>query len=222
MPLSFHFFCIIIFIEPKTKKEIAMYLKLEELSTEQKLGMLLCARRLHNEDGLEETLELIKKRAVGCVQIPLSGKMPEIVKAIREVADYPILMINDMEQGYPRCDIPKIPAMTLAACNNKEYFRAFARGIVASAQADGVSGTWCPVLDIPRVDSPCKMQRVFGNTPERVLAATEEICRVFAEHGYVATGKHYPGGKDNPYDSHMTPSPTYTTEEQIKKRSFIP
>ena len=199
-----------------------MYLKLEELSTEQKLGMLLCARRLHSEEDLAYTLELIKNHAVGCVQIPLSGKMPEIVKAIREVADYPVLLINDMEQGYPRCDIPKVPAMTLAACSNKEYFRAFARGIVASAQADGVSGTWCPVLDIAHGDAPCSMNRLFGDTPEKILNAAEEICKVFTEYGYVATGKHYPGGDDGSLDTHMAEGTALATEQELLDFDLVP
>ena len=88
-----------------------MRLKLEELSVEQKLGMLLCARRCYVPEDLEVTLELIRNHAVGCVQVPTNEKTPAIMKAIREAADYPLLLIADMEQGYPRADLPKLPAM---------------------------------------------------------------------------------------------------------------
>ena len=50
-----------------------MHLKLEELTTEQKLGMLYCARPFNDRD-LEFTLKLIKKRALGSVQVPPKKK----------------------------------------------------------------------------------------------------------------------------------------------------
>ena len=48
-------------------------LRLEELTTEQKLGMLLCARSFAQNDpeDLEFTLGLIRNHALGCVQVPI-------------------------------------------------------------------------------------------------------------------------------------------------------
>lgn len=190
-------------------------LRIEELSTEQKLGMLLCARRMNNSEDMAYTLELIRNHAVGCIQVPINDKTPEIMAAIREAADYPVLLINDMEQGYPRSDLPKIPALALAACNNAEYYRAFARGIVATARAEGFSGTWCPVVDIQRSDAPCSAHRHFGDTPEGVLNAAEEISRTFLEYGFFSTGKHYPGGSNRPYDTHMVEGLSDVPEQEL-------
>ncbi|MBQ8551276.1 MAG: hypothetical protein IJ428_00520 [Clostridia bacterium] len=49
-----------------------MILDIKQLTLEQKPGMVLCARRLvdNDPDSLEFTIELIKKRALGCVQFP--------------------------------------------------------------------------------------------------------------------------------------------------------
>ena len=44
-----------------------MQLKLEQMTTEQKLGMVLCARRFEDED-MEYILERVKNRALGCIQ----------------------------------------------------------------------------------------------------------------------------------------------------------
>ena len=91
-----------------------MQLRIEEMTTEQKLGMLFCARRFKRED-IDFIIEMIKKRALGCVQLPANA--PDICKEILSAADYPILVINDTEMGFPTSELPKIPLMSLAACD---------------------------------------------------------------------------------------------------------
>ena len=59
------------------------FLKLEDLSIEQKIGMVLCARRFR-EDDIEFILELVKNRALGSFQAPTWG--PEIIKKIKDAA----------------------------------------------------------------------------------------------------------------------------------------
>ena len=195
---------------------------LNELSDEQKVGMLLCARSLQKPENLEYTLKLIKNHSVGCVQVPISDKTPEIIKAIKEAADYPLLIINDMEQGYPRSNLPSIPAMTLAACNRPEYYRAFAKAIVATSKAEGFNGTWGPIVDILSEDGPCRVSRLFGDTPEKVLMANREITGVFKEYGFMSTGKHYPGREDSPYDTHMTEGSCDATKEELLNFDLVP
>ena len=123
-----------------------MELKLEELTEEQKIGMLLCARSFRDEDDLSFVLELIRNHALGSVQPPI-GK-PEIVQQIRQAADYPILIITDMEMGFPTSELSPVPLMTLSACDKPEYFRSFARAVVRDAKAAGFNGTWGPVIDV--------------------------------------------------------------------------
>ena len=101
-----------------------MLLRLEDMTVEQKIGFVLCARRFE-EDDIDFTLELIKNKALGCVQAP--AEKPELVKKLLDAADYPILVINDTERGFPTSDLPKIPLMSLAACDKKEYYTAFAK-----------------------------------------------------------------------------------------------
>lgn len=197
-------------------------LVLNELSDEQKVGMLLCARSLQKPENLEYTLKHIKNHSVGCVQVPISDKTPEIIKAIKEAADYPLLIINDMEQGYPRSNLPSIPAMTLAACNRPEYYRAFAKAIVATSKAEGFNGTWGPIVDILSEDGPCRVSRLFGDTPEKVLMANREITGVFKEYGFMSTGKHYPGREDSPYDTHMTEGSCDATKEELLNFDLVP
>ena len=197
-------------------------LSLAELSDKQKVGMLLCARSLQKPENLEYALKLIRKRSLGCVQVPISDKTPEIIAAIKDAADYPILIINDMEQGYPAANLPQIPAMTLAACDNPQYYRAFAKAIVANAKAAGFNGTWGPIVDVLGADGPCRVSRVFGDTPKKVLKANIEISSVFKEYGFMSTGKHYPGCEDEPYDTHMTEGVCDATKQKLLDFDLVP
>lgn len=199
----------------------------EELTIEQKLGLMMCARRAHNtEKDLQFTLDLVRNHAVACIQVPISDAGRELIKKVKEIADYPILFINDMEQGYPGCDIPAIPALTLAATKNKKYLRAFAKAIVYHAKKDGFNGTWGPVIDLLNGNGPCSVTRKFGDYPEKVVFAAEEIASVYKEYGFMSTGKHYPSGgnlrdqNEFGYDSHMTSVATTCTEEEVINRGL--
>ena len=179
-----------------------MMLKIEEMTLEQKLGMLFCARRFTVEEDIEFTLELIKKRALGCVQLT-AGKH-EVNKRILDAADYPLLVFNDTESGFPTSPMPHTPLMSLAACGDAESYKAFARGIAHYAKENGFNGTWGPVLDVLRGDGPCRVHRHFSDDPKVVAESAELIAEIYRANGYLSTGKHYPGAHSCPYDTHMT------------------
>ena len=195
------------------------FLKLEEMNTEQKLGMTYCARPNTPEDW-EFVFELIEKRALGCVQVPPTR--PERVKEILEKADYPILIICDCETGFPTSDIPKIPLAALSACNNDDYYRVFAKGVVTEAKKVGFNGTWSPVVDVLYCDGANRTHRMLSDDPMRVAKASEIIARVYKQYGYMSSGKHYPGTKDNPYDGHMAPTPSTKTMEDLLNVDLVP
>lgn len=195
-------------------------LKLEEMTVEQKLGMTYCARPNSNDD-YEFIFELIKKRALGCVQV--APTRPERVKQIKELADYPILIICDCETGFPTSDIPKIPLAALSACDNEEYYRVFAKGVVTEAKKVGFNGTWSPVVDVLRGDGPCKVHRHLSDDPMKVAKAAEIIADVYKKYGYMSSGKHYPGGgKELPYDGHMAAIPSTKTKEGLIEFDLVP
>lgn len=197
-----------------------MELKLEDLSAEQKLGMLYCARP-KNDDDLEYTLKLIKKCALGSVQVP--PKKPHYMKMIREAADYPILIICDTETKFPTSEKQEISLMALSACDKPEFYEVFAKAIATDARKAGFNGTWGPVVDILNGDAPCIVHRMFSDNTERVCKAAEVMCKVYARNGYMSCGKHYPGNTHLfPYDSHMAPTHSETTEEQLREKSLIP
>ena len=196
-----------------------MRLNPEELTLEQKLGMLYCARPFRDHD-LEFTLKLIKKRALGSVQVPPTK--PHYMQKIKEAADYPIIIVCDTETGFPTSKKQPIPLVTLAACDKPEYYEVFAKAVATEAKAAGYNATWNPVVDVLHCNGPIKVYRLFSDDPQRVCRASEEICKVYKRNGYMSCGKHYPGGSDAPYDNHMTSVPSQCTEEELMNFDMIP
>ena len=79
-------------------------LKLEELSVEQKIGMVTCAL-VSNFDRTKESddfvLELIKNHSLGCLWLKWgTNDGAEFLAKVNEVADYPLLVITDAESGW--------------------------------------------------------------------------------------------------------------------------
>lgn len=196
-----------------------MGMKLEEMTIEQKIGMVLCARRFQ-EDDMKFILELVKKRALGCIQA--QPTMPWVLEEVLEVADYPILVVADMEQGYPTSDLPKIPLNSLAACNNPRYCQAFAKGIVRDAQAAGFNGTWGPVVDVLECDAPDEVHRIFSDNAETVTKLAEEIAGIFKQNHFLSCGKHYPGCSGLAIDTHMREGFSELSREHIVEHNLAP
>ena len=194
-------------------------MKVEEMTLEQKLGMVLCARRFQ-EDDMEFILELVRKRALGSVQGQAAN--PDSLQRILAEADYPIIVVNDAEQGFPTTKLPLIPLNALAACDNPEYCRAFAKGIVNDAKNAGFNATWGPVVDVLYSDGPFKVSRTFSDDPKRVARLAEIICSVFAENNFLACGKHYPGCYGHGVDTHMREGVCDFTKEKLIERSLYP
>jgi len=199
-----------------------MLLDINTMTVEQKLGMVFCARRFvdNDPDSVDFTIELIKKRALGCVQFPPFRQ--DIIDRVLAEADYPILVFCDTEMGYPPADLPKIPLVSLAACNDSKYYEAFARCIATDAKKAGYNGTWGPVIDVLRGDGPCRVHRHFSDDPKKVADAAAIIANEYKKSGYLSTGKHYPGGHDCPFDTHMTEGASEVSERELTDFDLLP
>ncbi len=199
-----------------------MLLDINSMTVEQKLGMVFCARRFldNDPDSIEFTVELIKKHALGCVQFPPFRQ--DIIDRVLSEADYPILVFCDTEMGFPPSELPKIPLMSLAACDDPKYYEAFARCTADDAKKAGYNGTWGPVIDVLREDGPCKVHRHFSDDPEKVAKCASIIANEYKKSGYISTGKHYPGGHDCPFDTHMTEGKSAVSEKELTDFDLLP
>lgn len=197
-------------------------LTLEQMTPEQKIGRVLCARRFADQEDIDFTLELVKNQACGCLQIPCKGRYRELIKMFREAADYPLLIINDMGSGFPPSTLPKVPLVSLAACKNHEYTKAFAAAIAKEAREAGYSGVWSPVVDIVQCDGPCKVSRCAGDSPMAVSEIAKDILEVFGSYNYSGSAKHYPGSDIGNVDTHMVEGVSYMTEEELVNETLVP
>ncbi len=198
-------------------------LTVEQMTPEQKLGRVLCFRRTHIAEDLEFTLEMIKKEACGCVQVHLNDKTRALTKRLREAADYPLLIVNDTERGYPPSGLPLLSPITLAACGNPEYIRLFGAAIAKAARADGLTGTWSPVVDIHHnPDDILSTARHAGDSAEAVTDFARELLTAFKSYSFGGGAKHYPGGNHAGSDTHITEAINDISEEELVRVDLAP
>lgn len=199
-------------------------LRVEDMTVEQKIGHVMCACYVYRQPGdFEFIIDLLKKKACTCIRLSARKSSAEEAKAFREAAGYPLLIITDMEQGYAPAGRQSIPMLTLAACANKEYTRAFAAAVASDARAAGYSGCWSPVIDILHGNGPGSVSRTAGDTPEAVFEFAKDISEVFSSYNFASTGKHYPGGAcDEPLDTHLCEGVCSLTEEELLGYDLVP
>ena len=68
---------------------------IEEMTPEQKLGFVICAKTT-SEDNIQFFFELLEKNAGCCVQVLVNSRAKALIEAYRSKVDYPILVVNDM------------------------------------------------------------------------------------------------------------------------------
>ena len=79
-------------------------LNINELSLEQKIGQLFVVRKLGDTTdpyNREFVYEMMEKGCVGGIQVACDESCDEAIKEIKSHADYPLLICNDMEKGFP-------------------------------------------------------------------------------------------------------------------------
>ena len=164
------------------------------LTTEQKLGLLLCANiGPHGEADVEDALQMIREHRLGSVWVSHALKNhADILARVREAADYPILIMCDAEQGYAPYSIPGVISLTAAGAN-EEYARSFGRLTATTIANEGYNLICSPVLDGRSFNCPCGgTTRNFG--PDREVAARlgGAMARGMHEGGVLTCAKHYP------------------------------
>ena len=203
-------------------------LKFEELTLEQKFGLVLTLNPcgyMHaypdwdwaNEEN-DFLFDLIKKRALGAVWItPTHPHADELMKKVKETADYPILIITDAESGIGDYKIGKHNAIGRADSVDLAY--TFGKVTAVTARKMGYNVVCNPLLDMGNTGS----ERWLGYDKEKVTALAKAEARGMHDGGVLTVGKHYPSG-NNVYsvDSHMAESISDNTKEELLQYSLYP
>ena len=195
-----------------------------QLTTEQKLGLLLCANLSHGDEDVENAVEMIRNHSLGSVWVSHAhAKRDEIIAKVKEAADYPILIMCDAEQGYAPYNIPGVIALTAAGAK-EEYARSFGRLNATVIANEGYNVICSPVLDGRCSNAPCGgTTRHFGPDREITARLGGAMARGMHEGGVLAVAKHYPSSqRSKPYDSHMREGFDEDTREELIEKALYP
>ena len=199
-------------------------LKFEDLTTEQKLGMVMCGHTSNRLDAekseadIAYALQMIREHRLGAIWVDAPFKREEIMARIREVADYPILILTDAESGFklPGDDLELIGTHNaIGMCNTEESAYAFGKVTAVNARRAGYNVVCNPVLDLINRNCCCGMTlRSLGSDKHRVSQLAAAEARGMHDGGVLTVGKHFPSvGAGDPFiDSHM--AETYSTESR--------
>ena len=198
-------------------------LRIEDLSVEQKIGMLFVVRGFRDDEDKAFVLDMIKKHAIGAVQIFIWGDYQKLIDEVKEAADYPILICADMEKGFPRSEYKIGSQMVLAATGDEKYAYEFARLTSIEAKKVGYNCIWSPIIDIG-----VNMRR-FSDDRDTCAKYGTAMVKGFQDEGVVCGAKHFPGGKivranpDKHMDGHIErKKPSTVTEEELMEGAFVP
>ncbi len=199
-------------------------LKIEDLSTDQKLGMVMAGiiRPIRCEDKYETfdenvdfVLNLIKNHSLGAVWMPQQLECrEEIMKRIKEAADYPILIFTDCESGFGDYMVGRHNAIGLVGTEDAAY--TFGKVTALSARKAGYNIICDPILDMREGSI-----RSLSADKYQVTKLAKAIARGIHDAGMLTVAKHYPG-IETPIDNHMAPGYSSVTKEEIIENNLYP
>ncbi|HOJ10492.1 MAG TPA: glycoside hydrolase family 3 N-terminal domain-containing protein, partial [Clostridiales bacterium] len=171
-------------------------LNLADLTIEQKIGQMLLCRRPLNDEDKEYILELIRNRSLGGIH----GMFPELL----ETADYPLLICENMESGFPKGEAELTCPLAIGATGSEEYAYEFGRISAIEAKAKGYNVVFGPIFDIALNPAAfCGGSLRFGGNKELVSRLGAAAVRGYQDQGMIVTAKHYPGFGESAIDSHL-------------------
>ena len=201
-------------------------LKFHELTVEQKIGMVTCclfAGSERTKESDEFVYDLIKKRAVGCVWInPDTEDFEGTMKKIKDLADYPLLVIADAEKGIHEYKIGRHNAIGMTGSEELAY--EFGKVVAVTARNRGYNVICNPVVDMVNGTGLCGSNtRSLGNDKYKVTALAKAVARGMHDGGVLTVAKHYPGSSGgDPIDSHMAESTSDYTKEELLEYNLYP
>lgn len=195
-------------------------LKLEEMTLEQKIGQLICARGWIDEDDKAYILDMIRKRALGGIQGAPDVKRKQLVSEMQEFVDYPILVCADMESGIGEVKYPM--PMGIASTGDTETAYQLARATAIEAKKMGINVVWGPVVDFVNPEAVCSVPRCFGENKDSVSEYTNAMIRGFCDEGMVCTAKHFGMSSDITYDTHMRKGISEKTAAELLNDEIVP
>jgi beta-glucosidase-like glycosyl hydrolase/CubicO group peptidase (beta-lactamase class C family) len=166
--------------------------------------------------------EWVTEQAIGGVSPSIGTPHAYVAKlnALQELAEVPLLVAADFENGGPGMRLsgsyalPSMlpqgggtafpPTMAFGAIGDERFAYEYGRITAREARATGVHMLFAPVLDVnSNPDNPVIATRSFGADPDAVARLGAAFIRGARAGGAFTTGKHFPGHGDTSVDSHL-------------------
>jgi len=188
-------------------------LKFEELSLNQKLGLVYTATISGRTapENVEFVFDLIKNHSLGAIWIQWNNPDAEkLVKRVKETADYPILIFTDAENGIADYKVGKHNA--IGCTGSEELAYTFGKVTGVTAKKMGYNVICDPVLDIKTNG----WSRSLGSDKHRLAKLAAAEARGIHDAGVLTCVKHYPSGVDlEDMDSHLVEPESVQTKEEL-------
>ena len=203
-------------------------LKFEDLTIEQKLGMVSCglissAFGNRTDETDERALEMIRNHSLGAIWVhPMAKDFDEIMRKIKEAADYPILIFTDAESGLAPHRIGYQNSLGMA--DDEEYAYVFGKVTAITARKMGYNVVCNPILDVCKGKDLCGNNvRCIGSDKECIAKLAAAMARGMHDGGVLTVGKHYPSATSNELvDSHMAETWGVETAEELLNNNLYP
>lgn len=201
-------------------------LKLEELTIKQKLGMVTTFCMTNDPENNEYALNMIRNHAAGSVWVNWDIKNhAEVMKAIKEAADYPILIICDAESGIDGHFIGR--HNSIGCTGSEELAYMFGKVTAIAGRKMGYNVICDPILDMANGNEACGGNvRALGNDKHKVAKLAIAEVKGMHDGGVLSVAKHYPGkmrAEDEPsIDSHMAEDTSNATAEDLLDYALYP
>lgn len=205
-------------------------LKFEELTIEQKIGMVTCCLfPTHNRtvESDEFIFNLIKNHALGCLWVdPDTPNFEEVMARVKELADYPLLIICDAESGMKPYKIGRHNALGMT--DSVELAYEFGKVTAITAKQKGYNVVCDPVVDMMDGPGMCGSNiRSMGSDKHKVSSLAVAMAKGMHDGGVLSVAKHYPSAKTGDsggrlIDSHMAETSSPLTKEELLEYNLYP
>lgn len=206
-------------------------LDINSLSIDQKIGQMLLMRNPINQEDFDFVIDLVKNHSLGGIHI--SHKYVKdnyyvknervILDKILATADYPILICEDMEYGYPKGDVSMPYQMAIGSTGSEELAYEYGRLTAIEAKNAGYNVVFGPIVDIAENPKACCVgSRSYGGNKEIVARMAAATIRGYQDNGMIVTAKHFPGFGESEVDNHIGMVYLSGDEKKILEHEMYP
>lgn len=180
---------------------------LESLSTEEKLGQLLCPGvRSLGRKAVRDFTEVYKVGAI--MTRPMPGeKLAKAVASLQEHSRIPMLIAGNLEAGGNGVvSEGTLFSMPMGATATGDMENGYRLGKIScqEAAAAGVNWAFAPIIDIDNsYRNPITNVRAFSSDKDQVITMASGYLKAAKEENVAVSIKHFPGDGCDERDHHL-------------------